>query len=325
MEEPPEVPSEPRIAGLVKVSVSPNRSATGLLRIMGQAVPFKLEFDQLGHGSVTVRLGAGTAILTLDLLNTSNGPRINGAIAVASNMLEFQGVRAAASAARGRYLFYVSPSNPSPSVPAFVGSGAIDISERGSARVVAHLLLGGGVTQGTVLLEDGSILLDLVPSSRTAILGGNVSLTFGEGLYLYASLPYFLAPKPARAQYPGGVDIRVDLLATQHRVQRPPLPPSGPGNPLLIMLSGGDLESSLSFKARMLPTGLILPPATWRYSIGYADPNTGLVRGAFAHPDTGRPKVFHGVIDSASSEIQAGFLDETEAGRVRIVPESFEG
>jgi hypothetical protein len=170
-----------------------------------------------------------------------------------------------------------------------------------------------------MLLEDGSIVVNLVTPLKTNFVNGTITSNDPSEFDWMGPLRYVKKSKAGATWYPNEIDTTVFLRGSRYRPSQPPLPINKNGI-VTVLLSSGDLEEPLAIEGVLDPSGLIVSLTDYRLDYAVINPLTGVVRGFFIHPKTEAMTSFSGVVHQEYGQVHGAFLGPKHGGEVVIVP-----
>jgi hypothetical protein len=296
-------------------------TASGFVRIAGKTVRFQVAFDQYGRAVLQIPFNGQLCTLTLNLTMGATGPRLEGMLYCENWLLDLDGARASQVANPGRYVFLISDDSPyiHADAPPVLGSGALTITRDGSARVTGSLLLGGSIAQGTKVLEDGSIILNLATVSKKGLLAGKIIPEDLEESDWSGTLRWLKRANPTALRYPDEINSTVKFSGTRYKKTASPLV-VGSNRVVSFIAFAYDFADLLIVHGTLDESGLILSESDYRFDMATINLETGMVRGYFYHPATDDVVTFVGIVNRKLNEIQGGFMGPTHGGDVVILP-----
>jgi hypothetical protein len=295
----------PSLAGTGTLSLSINKlgAFTGSLRMGAQSSNVKGRFAPDGTAQISInrpKLEAMVLTLTLDL-SAGGTERVTGTLAVDGASLAvvldravFDAKNPAATYA-GSYTLILprDPTKPADQFPQGHGFGAVTVTEMGKVRFAGVLGDDTPLVQGAVLSKTGGWPFHALLYGQRGIISGDLAFDpqTGGRPTLGGALDWI---KPAiigkKVTYPGGFTLAVTTRGLAYNKAAPlafshGMVKIGEGNIGAIVEVGVDIDT----QGRITPN----PPAEFRMRV---TPATGLFRGAFADPTTGRVRTFRGVL-----------------------------
>jgi hypothetical protein len=307
--------------GMLKLTFDARGRATGFVRLAAKTFPFRAAFDAFGNATFTVKINGQVATIALKLAMGAHGPALTGTVTTADGAYALQGARAQKTAQPGRFLFLLTDSSPAvrDEVPPVIGHGEFVLTRAGAARIKGRLVLGGAVSQGAMLLEDGTVVLNLMTLLGQSTVTGMISPDDLPGSDWAGSIRWAKRAAPASAVYPQAIDTAIEFSAVEY-AQNLPVLQLPPDKGVTIILDSGDLAEPLFTVGTLYSNGLVVTPLNASSTSALIDPKTGFLRGYFPHPVTRQPVLFVGIVNRKLNQVQGGFLGPHHGGQVRIVP-----
>lgn len=319
-----ETGSSAPFGGLVRLTLNAQGSASGYVRIEGKNIPFRLTFDEFGYATVDLLFQGQKVTLNLRLVMEPIGPRLDGSLSSAGWVLTLDGARAKTSADAGRFIFRLthSSSPTDAAIPPFIGYGALTITKKAKVRITGSLLLGGSVTQGSTVLEDGSIVLALATRNKANSFAGRILAEDLPESDWSGTIRWLKREKTKSYHYPNPINSTVDFSGVGYVKGNSPLAVD-PGATVSLICSGGGFAEPNVIYGIWAGNGTIISQSESRFHLAAVTPRTGFVRGRLRHRSNQNIIPYFGIVNRKRNEIQGGYLGFPDGGEVRVVAGSF--
>lgn len=339
--------------GLIRLNIARGGKFTGKLTVGGKTQSLTGSFDRNGEakfgkdGANTwafKRTNQPTLRVSLKLEMGSGGDRLTGGIeddhgpraVISADRLLFSTARTLVppyvrlpEARLGAYTVLFNPPSsdlPDGQTPPSYGSASVVVSGTGSVRMVATLADGTKFTYSNFLSKSFEWPLHFA-SATAGCLNGPVQFEADE---ISGSALSWFRPETKHSIYPQGWPggIQTELIGSKY--QRPTaeepvftdLPPPDDAGNIRVSLSEGGLVDAGFQQAMNVINGskmVALPPNANRVTMTL-NAATGLFRGSFKHPETGRSTKFNGAVLQKQSFGGGSFLGTEAGGRIRLAP-----
>lgn len=298
-------------SGYISIKLSKKGSFSGKI-ISGKTYPFRGSFDASGHAAeVSVHRPHQTDLsldLQIDLANHSD--QINGTVTGENWVAALIADRARAGniVEPGRYTMVI-PGGDAPA-PNGDGYGTITVNGRGDLHFKGALADGTTVNQKTSLSKNGQWPFYSALYHGTGSVLSWITFTNDASGSLVGDLAWFKKPGPGR-NFQDGFTNMTSVIGSSYVPAKPVLAITDG----TVTLSGGNLGESLVNGITLGSNNVVTTTGTNRLSIKISSP-TGLVKGTFQHPDTGKKTVLKGVVLQQQNGARGFFLDADKSGAV---------
>lgn len=218
----------------------------------------------------------------------------------------------------GRYTMRLPGSGDSSVAPGGEGYGVVNVTSRSNVRMYGALADGTAYSRSASVSTNGWWPFYLpLSSGRGTLIGWLRFALYDEG-DVVGDL-YWVKPRlDSRRYYPNGFEGNVAAVGSRY---------TAPFSSALALnwtdgvfrLEGGNLAGPAANSITMLPGGKISDSGGDITNLKYSfSRGTGVFRGKFMHPDTGRLVSFAGVLDQWQAVGGGYFLGLDQAGLVRL-------
>jgi hypothetical protein len=295
---------------------------SGKLLLSGRSYAFSGLFDATGHATKTIPR-AGAPALTLNLqLDLSGGDQVRGQVSGGTWTAHLMADRLVTLPARrssqpGDYALVIPGTLSSTKEPNGAGFGTVKVSTGGTLIWSGSLADGTKVTQSSAISKQGYWPLYLSLYGGTGTLVSWVQFVTQTNSDLGGYL-IWIKPAGAHRYYPQGFTNEVTVTGSSYRA-----PSSGAralnlteGN---LVLRGGGLEQPLYHSLTLGLNNRVTPATGVKLTLSLT-PTTGLFKGTAAHPSTGKPLPFQGILFKKANIGIGYFLDAEQSGEVYLGP-----
>jgi hypothetical protein len=218
----------------------------------------------------------------------------------------------------GRYTLRL-PSSADPAVaPSGEGYGAIKVSSAGHVQAVGALPDSTPFSRSATLSTNGWWPFFLPLNDGRGALIGWLKFNSSAGRDISGDLLWVKPRGEGRRYYPEGYVGTVATLGSRYTLPGGNAPALNWVNGLFIV-SGGNLEGFFVNNVTLLPGGSLMDNGGEINGVSFrSSRSTGVFRGKFLHPNTGRRTFFSGILDQFAAVGGGFFLDLDQGGLVRF-------
>jgi hypothetical protein len=291
-------------AGLITLKTTAKGAFSGKLMFAGKSIPFSGKFNPYGEASFDPVNLAGYALwlqsLSLDLTNGTQ--QVTGWVRINNTWHQFRADRAhwgppnPAWPGAARYTMILRGSPDENHKPGGDGFAALSVTPKGVIKVAGVLADNTRITASRAVSRNGDWPLYVPLYRGGGVLSGWMKLPDA----VQTNVTWIKAALPKEKLYTNGFQMRLDPVVA-------PYSPPAAGKTVRVVLDGGNLfAQAVEGTATVNARGQLVPVADQlKLKISLATAS-GLVKGSFAHPQTGKAVPFNGVLTGAG--YGAGFF-----------------
>jgi hypothetical protein len=222
--------------------------------------------------------------------------------------------------AAGRYTLRLPGSTDAAVAPSGSGYGVVKVTTRGRVTAYGALADGTSFSRSAILSTNGNWPFYLPLSDGRGVLMGWLNFTSSPGGDVAGDLIWVRPRRAGRKYYPDGYSGMVAASGARYT-------PPASSEPALTWTdgafrwSGGNLAAPAANAITLLPGGKLRDNGGDVAGLSFRlSRSTGVFRGRFVHPESGRRTAYAGILDPLQDVGAGYFLGADQGGRVNLEP-----
>lgn len=314
--------------GLLTLSLLPNGTFTGKLRLEGESVALKGRFSASGAAQITAKFrDASTATLALNFTPNDGPPTISATILAAEWRADVR-LDAASKPTRtpnpnaGRYTVVLPPVESATPTPPGFGALSVRVDSLGAATISGALADGTPVLVTSRVTQRDTINVFLAPYAGKGLLTGALkfhvlSASDVDGTFHWHRLA-------GTAPFPDGFSLETSSVGHRYiapAIGQPAVPITmNENNAALALGNGGIDDPVVQVTTLSAANKLTFPDPLLAGLSAKINAASGVVTGQFTHPTTNKRTPFRGVILQRFGAAFGFFSGGGQAGFATFAP-----